>query len=781
MNPPLARMTGSLQSRLMLSVGLLVLALMASVIFAVSHQFGRVLFRETRGRVVAVARSIGATSANALLNYDYLSLHQAADQAIREDEIAYVIVLDKEGKVAARSARSDLVSARLDEEKGAPSGLTTQAPDLVEVRDIVHDGRNLHVLDVSHGVFFEGSDVQWGTIRVGMDLDPMQGAVDRVRLILVAIGAGATLFALIGTRIISRRITASLEQLVRGTIAVSQGSLDHRIDVTGTDEIGAVAAHFNHMTAQVRRQQNEIAIAKRELEVLNSTLEDKVARRTQEFLASEEKYRTLVDSSPDPILIVQDGAIKFVNPAFGKSFGYALDGRVPSDLRAGDIFHPEDRERARFFMEHVLEGEPAEAGEIRGVARTGEVRVFELRGMRIRYLGETAVELLLMDMTERRVLQEHMLQHEKLRALGELASGVAHDFNNTLGIILGRSQLLQRMVSDEEVRRGLRTIERAAFDGGETVRRIQDFARSRTERNFEPIDLDQLLEEVVEITRTRWKDEAEVRNVKIDVALERSASLRVLGNASELREVYTNLIFNAVDAMPNGGRISIKSRAEGANVVVDVRDTGIGMDETVRARIFDPFFSTKGTKGMGLGLSVAFGIVGRHKGSINAESEPGRGTCFTIRLPIAQVRAEQGPQEIGSSEERVARILVIDDEVEITELVTDILECAGHTVRSSTSGSAALGILAAESFDMLLCDLGMREMSGWEVVKAVRTRDEMIGVVLLTGWGATLSEERVAAHGIDAVLSKPFEMKKLLDTISRILEVRDGRVSGAKA
>jgi PAS domain S-box-containing protein len=765
----------------MLSVGLLVVSLMASVIFAVNDQFGRVLFRETRGRVVAVARSIGATSANALLNYDYLSLHQAADQAIREDEIAYVIVLDKEGKVAARAARSDLVDVELEEEKEPSSRLTAEDPDVVGVRMIsVGDGQR-HVLDVSHGVFLEGNDVQWGTIRVGMDLESMHDAVVRVRLILLAIGAGATLFALFVTRIISRRITASLDQLVRGTIAVSQGSLDHRIRVTGADEIGAVASHFNHMTAQVRRQQNEIAIAKRELEVLNSTLEDKVARRTQEFLASEEKYRTLVDSSPDPILIVQDGAIKFVNPAFGKSFGYAVDGRVPSDLRAGDIFHPEDKERARFFMEHVLEGEPAEAGEIRGVTRTGEVRVFEMRGMRIRYLGGSAVEILFMDMTERRALQEHMLQHEKLRALGELASGVAHDFNNTLGIILGRSQLLQRMVADEEVRRGLRTIERAAFDGGETVRRIQDFARSRTERNFEAIDLDVLLEEVVEITRTRWKDEAEVRNVKIDVALERGDVPRVHGNASELREVYTNLIFNAVDAMPTGGRISIKSRAEGANVVVEVRDTGIGMNETVRARIFDPFFSTKGPKGMGLGMSVVFGILGRHKGSIAVDSEPGRGTCFTIRLPIAQVHAEQGPPEIGSSEERVAKILVVDDEVEITELVTDILEVSGHTVRSSTRGSEALRILAAESFDMLLCDLGMREMSGWEVVKAVRARDEAIGVVLLTGWGATLSEERVTAHGIDAVLSKPFEMKKLLDTIARILEVRDGRASGAKA
>jgi CheY-like chemotaxis protein len=278
----------------------------------------------------------------------------------------------------------------------------------------------------------------------------------------------------------------------------------------------------------------------------------------------------------------------------------------------------------------------------------------------------------------------------------------------------------------------------------------------------------------VEITRTRWKDQAEVRDVRIDVEMETSDVPEIRGNASELREVYTNLVFNAVDAMPTGGKIFIRTRTEGGAAVVEVRDTGVGMTEDVCARIFDPFFTTKGTNGMGLGMSVVFGIIQRHKGKITVESRPGTGTCFTLRFPGVTAESRADERSAAPVDERPARILVIDDEDDIAELVTDILESNGHTVRSASSGPQGLRLLETETFDVLFCDLGMREMSGWEVVKAVRAKDASIGVALLTGWGATLSEEKVAEHGIDAVLNKPFEMKKLLETVGQLLRSRRG-------
>jgi PAS domain S-box-containing protein len=604
----------------------------------------------------------------------------------------------------------------------------------------------------------------------------MHREIDRIRLILFLIGTGGAALALLGARIISQKITKSIDDLVRGTIAVSRGNLDHRIVIGTHDEIATLADHFNQMTAHVKKQQTEIAVAKGELEILNATLEEQVAKRTQEFLASEEKYRILVDNSPDPILILQDHGIRFVNPAFERVFGYRFGGTVREDLRVEDIFPPEERPAALEMIGRILRGEPVEAIEIRGVTKSGESRVFEMRGMRIAYLDEPAVELILTDTTEKRELQDHLLQHEKLRALGELASGVAHDFNNILGIILGRSQLLQRKVDDLDVRRGLRTIERAAYDGGETVRRIQDFARARTEIEFEDIDLNALLDEVVEITRTRWRDQAEVRNVKIDVALHLGKVANIKGNGSELREVYTNLIFNAVDAMPAGGRIDITTSMDADDTVVEVRDTGKGMDEEVRARIFDPFFTTKGSNGMGLGMSVVYGIVERHRGKISVDSEVDVGTCFTIRIPGAERNDSGGPISEVLTPERTANILVVDDEEDILELVADILGTHGHRIRTEASGAKGLEALRGDvDYDLVICDLGMREMSGWEVVSTIRRDDRRLGIILLTGWGATLPKEKIDEFGIDAVLNKPFQMQKLLAVVQEVLDRREAR------
>jgi CheY-like chemotaxis protein/two-component sensor histidine kinase len=319
------------------------------------------------------------------------------------------------------------------------------------------------------------------------------------------------------------------------------------------------------------------------------------------------------------------------------------------------------------------------------------------------------------------------------------------------------------------------------MDGGETVRRIQDYARARTEKSYETVDMNALIEETVEITRTRWKDEAEVRDVRIDVELTLGQVPSVQGNASELREVFTNLIFNAVDAMPRGGRISIASRVEDGAVVVEIRDDGVGMTESVRVRIFDPFFSTKGPNGMGLGMSVVFGILDRHGGRIDVESRVGHGTRFILRLPAAAVEDAPARNEADPGEHRSARILVIDDEPDIVELVSDIFRAHGHEVATADNGARGVELAESAEFDLLFCDLGMREMSGWEVVKAIRARDRAIGVVLLTGWGATLPEDQVADHGIDAVVNKPFEMNRLLTTAAEILEIRDARRAGSPA
>jgi signal transduction histidine kinase/ActR/RegA family two-component response regulator len=376
--------------------------------------------------------------------------------------------------------------------------------------------------------------------------------------------------------------------------------------------------------------------------------------------------------------------------------------------------------------------------------------------------------------SEQERIREQYAQIEKLSALGELASGVAHDFNNTLAGILGRAQLLLGTKDPERIEAGLKLIIKTAKDGAKTIKRIQDFARQRRDHDFQPVTVDQLLLDVREITRPRWKSRAESEGVHISLELQLgSDEARVMGDESELREVLVNLVFNAVDAMPQGGTLTLSTREAAGKVEIAVADTGTGMAEEVRSRVFDPFFTTKGKAGMGLGLAVSYGIIRRHEGGIEVESELGRGTTFRIKLPAAAASAKQEPAAeapaIALVPQRTdaTRILVVDDEENVRELLADILESEGYQVELASSGREALDKFGdGAAFDALFTDLGMQGMSGWELAHAVRELDEKIPVAVVTGWGEAVgSSERLAAR-VDWVIPKPFDTAQIL-TIAR--------------
>src|SRR4030095_2485899 len=219
---------------------------------------------------------------------------------------------------------------------------------------------------------------------------------------------------------------------------------------------------------------------------------------------------------------------------------------------------------------------------------------------------------------------------------------------NTLAGILGRAQLILRTNDPEKIQRGLNIIIKTAEDGAKTVKRIQDFARQRRDHDFEPVSIDQILHDVSEITRPRWKDRAEASNVQIALDLQIRSKAKVMGDESELREVLVNMVFNAVDAMPTGGSLTLAAEDINDSVVISVADTGTGMPAEVKSRIFDPFFTTKGKAGMGLGLAVSFGILRRHEGSVEVESEVGVGTKFKISLPKAVLAEEPALAESAS-------------------------------------------------------------------------------------------------------------------------------------
>lgn len=372
--------------------------------------------------------------------------------------------------------------------------------------------------------------------------------------------------------------------------------------------------------------------------------------------------------------------------------------------------------------------------------------------------------------------QAQLVQSEKLRAVGEIASGVAHDFNNTLGIILGNLQLLVRSVDDENVLTRLQTVERAALDGVDTVRRIQEFTKTNPEARPSLLDLSELAAEAVEMMRPAWQGAAHAQGCSIDVSLDLGEGAYALGSGPEIREVLANIVLNAVQAMPEGGAISVSTGRTGKTSWIRVADTGIGMAEDVRLRIFDPFFTTRGVEGTGLGMSVAYGIVRRHGGTISVDSEVGKGSVITINLPsVEQINVE----ETEVSEEVVVavtpvRILVVDDEEMFADVFVEMLSEFGHVVSVARSGAEAISRFKETRFDLVFTDLGMPQMSGWELAREIRSIDSRTPIILLTGWGASLEQKDVEESSIDMVLSKPVEFEKLASVIAEALTLREG-------
>jgi PAS domain S-box-containing protein len=773
--PPPRWFRAGLQTRFLLTFGVIIVGLVtATVVFVVRNQTHSLL-EATRDRGLSVARSIAWLSTPSLLSYNYVALGQAAHRSQAAAEILYVIIYDKEGLIAADSREPNAFGQppRGSSDVAAHAAREERWSYLPAERA----GRP-RLLEVTVPVYVEGGLVKWGTVRLAMSLAEVDGEITATTRQLVLEGIIAAIFCMIAARFAARSITRPIESLVVATRAVARGDYSLRVNLRSGDEIETLAWHFDRMADEVQRQQGEALASRLELERLNESLEAAVEARTHALAESEAKYRILVESSPLGILIVQAGRAVFVNLAFER-----MTGRTAADLVSGRAdplagFHSESQAKLRDAI--------AGLGDVEGqvpvqIVHASGRRVFaEVQTASLVFQNEPATMVLVSDVSTLRDLQEQLLRGEKLRALGELSAGVAHDFNNILGIILGRAQLLQMRVSDPDVISGLDVIRKAAEDGGQTVRRIQQFSRTREERAQEILALPAIAEEVVEITRGKWKHESERRGTKVEVRIEAHATPPILGSHAEIREALTNLIFNSVDALPDGGTITIRARAEAGEAILEVIDDGVGMSEEVRTRMFEPFFTTKGVSGNGLGLSMVYGIVSRHRGTIEVQSEPLQGTTVQMRFPAASGAGAPRAREERAVAPFRARILVVDDETELLGVIGEALTAGGHEVETASSGSDGIARFRSRPFDAILSDLGMPDVSGWEVARTVRAEGEPSLVLgLVTGWGAMVSDELVSAHGVDFVISKPFQVDELISKVNEALaahasEIRRG-------
>jgi PAS domain S-box-containing protein len=765
-DPPSGRRFG-LQTRIVLTFGLIVVGLVSVSLAYVVRNQSESLLGQTREKGFALAHSIAWLSTPALLSYNYVALSQAATRSRGDAEVAYVVIYDKEGQIAADSRernsfghppreRADRTAIQVREDRWmiVPPERQGDAP----------------VIEFLVPVYVEDQGVKWGTVRVGISLAEVNADIQRTTHHLVLAGLVAAILCLIGARFAAHAITRPIERLVVATRAVARGDYSQKLDLRSGDELETLAWHFDRMSDEVQQQQAQILASREDLRRLNESLEATVEARTHALGESEAKYRILVESSPLGILIVQSGKAVFVNRAFERMTGRDAVSLLQNGTDPFGVFDPESEHQIR---KAVLEDGGGTLVEGQICQPSGKQIFVEVQTARLLFENAPATMILASDVSAQRDLQERLIRGEKLRALGELAAGVAHDFNNNLGIILGRTQLLQMKVKDPEVISGLEVIRQAAMDGGQTVRRIQQYTRVREELQHEVLHLPSVVAEVIEITKGKWKNDAQRRGVQIEIRIEASDPLPILGTRAELREALTNLIFNAVDALPMGGSIVIRVKSHDGESVLEVEDNGVGMGEHVKSRIFEPFFTTKGLSGNGLGLSMVYGIVSRHRGTIEVDSKEHVGTVVRMRFPAVDPTSADFAVPVSHPAPFAARILVVDDEVDLLAVMRDTLVKEGHEVVTASCGNDGIDRFRQGKFHAVLTDLGMPDVSGWEVARVVRQEGgPTIVLGLVTGWGATVSDEVLVAHGIDFVVSKPFEVGTLASIVNEMLEAR---------
>jgi len=388
-----------------------------------------------------------------------------------------------------------------------------------------------------------------------------------------------------------------------------------------------------------------------------------------------------------------------------------------------------------------------------------------------------------------RQTQQAILEQERLRALGQMASGIAHDINNTISpASLYAESLLEREPNlSARARAYLTTIQRVINDVAHTVSRLREFYRKREPQlTLAPVNLNQLVEQVTELTRAHWADTAQQHGVEIKMRMELAAMLpAVMGVESEIRDALTNIIFNAVDAMPEGGTITVRTSLmtardpEGKSVpdfhaAVEIADTGVGMDEETKRRCLEPFFTTKGERGTGLGLAMVYGAIQRHDAKMEIDSAPGGGTTMRLLFPLPATAVEMPvAASAGTLVATHLRLLVVDDDPELLKSLADTLGDEGHEVMTAGGGQAGIdAFLAAQNagrpFAAVITDLGMPMVDGRRVATAVKSASPRTPVFMLTGWGQGMADEGQIPADVDRMLTKPPKLRELREALASV-------------
>ena len=790
------------------------------------------LLTELRSRSQGFTNLLASRLGTPLLLQDHAAMRDELSRAFQEPEILGIIVYDSQGREfdrVVRNPRRWVPDDDLGEHDTAENHerevealrrrhLTeAEAPivrDALERQQPMDEARELYGLETQ-----APDDARLGRVRALYATDSVDQAVaDAGRMGVTALAAALALW-LLPLFALLRFIAEPLREASDLARAIATGELERRIPVRSPDELGTLAASLNTMAAALTQSREQTRM---EAESMRRATEAMVS------IAGEARESRGVDEVFDVVAahlrgLTGSGAAILALPDLDERVKLErFDPPLPwGDLTPGQPLDPQivARMAADGPRPVVVDLADERAPLARGLLRDGFRRLLSVpltgtagaRGAIVllsrepdafppaqievvtglaTHLGAAVHAALLNARLESAVAElektrERLEHSERLRMAGEMASGVAHDFNNVLGAILGRAQLLRRRaesgeLSPNELIGALQVIERAAADGGDTVRRLRQFGPAGHVRETQVVDLDEAMRGAAEFTRTRWEDEAQAQGRPIRMEIDSAPGATVEGRGSEMREIFTNTILNAVDALPRGGRIRLTTRVTSDCVIATISDNGVGMAPEVQKRIFDPFFTTKGEGGTGLGLSVVYGIVQNAGGTITVESAPGLGTTLRLELPAAQGRAVPvAPvRRIERSPASPAfRVMVVDDESAVRDLLSDILRSLGHRPESFETGGIALDHFEPGVFDLVFTDLGMPGMTGWELARAVRARDTEVTIAIITGWGAEISMDSVRDAGADAVVSKPFTIEDIEGLAQLVRDRREKRAA----
>ncbi len=542
--------------------------------------------------------------------------------------------------------------------------------------------------------------------------------------------------------------------------------------------IGIIASHteFNHRLKQFLLHR-ELEAVKAQLEGYTRNLEDSVAE-------SEAKYRLVVSHASESIFILQDELIKFPNPRTEELLGYRAEELVRFPF-LGFVL-PVDREEVRERYRQLQAGERvSNVLSCRIVNKDGDTRWVDMSCVPLEWKGRVGILHMLRDITDRKRMEIELIQAQKMEAIGTLAGGVAHEFNNLLQVISGYLQLLwKRKAPDDPDIRYLAHIDRSAQRAAELTRKLLIYSR-KVESQLSQLDLNHEIEQSCELLE---------RIIPKMISIEKRLSPNlhpINADAGQLEQILMNLGVNARDAMPSGGRLLIETSrftmdeefcaghlgtTPGEYVLLRVSDTGMGMDEKVLERIFDPFFTTKRPgEGTGLGLAIVYSIVKNHGGHIVCRSEKGAGTTFEVYFPVAL--AEPAPHPGESLNEAAMKglsetILLVDDEEELLDIGKEMLEMNNYQTLTATSGEAAIEQYAAnrDRIDLVILDINMPGMGGFRCLDKLLEIDPKLKVIVSTGYLGSEQMKQAMEAGAAGFISKPYRFEEMLKRIKEVLE-----------